>query len=108
MDNHVSYYKSFNNKPANFKKINNYVLPESEDERYSSSDRSSSSSEDDFPTPKTPKKRKKYRQKDDSRNDNYEDLFKEMKHMQRQIYQLEIENKNLKSKSLNNNLKWKN
>lgn len=98
LDNHVSYYKSFNNKPTNFKKINNYVLPESEDERYSSSNRSSSSSDDDFPTPKTPKKRKKYRQKDDSRNDNYEDLFKEMKNMQRQIYQLEIENKNLKSK----------
>lgn len=99
-DDHVSYYKSFNQKPTTFKKVNNYVLPESEEERYSSSERSGSSSEDSFPEPKTPKKRKKYGYHED-KNENYDDLFKEMKSMQRQIYEMQIENKKLKSKNLN-------
>ena len=95
IENPIPYYKSFNKKPIDFKKINNY---ESEEDRFSSSGKSESS-EDSFPSPKTPKKRKKY-YKDDTRNNNYDDLFSEMKDLQRQIYEMQIENKKLKSKNL--------
>ena len=94
-ENPLQYYKSFNNKPLDFKKINEY---ESDDEDKFSSSAKSESSEDSFPSPKTPKKRKKY-YKEESRT-NYDDLFTEMKDLQRQIYEIQIENKKLKSKNL--------
>ena len=34
------------------------------------------------------------------KNDNYDDLFKDMKSLQRQIYEMQIENKKLISKNL--------
>jgi hypothetical protein len=94
-DNPITYYKSFNKKPIDFKKINN--LSESEDNILSSSD-DSSESEDSFPSPETPKKRKKYQYND--RNENFKDLFDEMKSLQRQIYELQLDNKKLKSKNV--------
>jgi hypothetical protein len=94
-DNPLQYYKSFNKKPIDFKSINNYISDE--EDKFSSSAKSESS-EDSFPSPKTPKKRKKY-YKEETRN-NYDDLFSEMKNLQRQIYEMQIENKKLKSKNL--------
>ena len=94
-DNPLQYYKSFNKKPIDFKTINNYKSDE--EDKFSSSAKSESS-EDSFPSPKTPKKRKKY-YKEETKN-NYSDLFSEMKDLQRQIYEMQIENKKLKSKNL--------
>ena len=92
------YYKSFNSKPETFKKINNYKSDsESEKDDLESSSYCSSSSEDNFPTPKTPKKRKKYNKGINDKED-YDDLCKEVKHLQRKIYEMELENKKLKSK----------
>jgi len=94
----ISYYKSFNSNPSSFKEINDYISPkhsESEDSFASSSE--SSESEDSFPEPRTPKKRQKYNPKI---NENYNDLYKEVKHLQKKIYEIEIENKKLKSKNM--------
>ena len=52
-----------------------------------------SSSEDEFPSPRTPKKRKKY-----SENENtYEDLINKVKNLQKKVCEIEIENKKIKS-----------
>ena len=93
-NNPVLYYKTFNNKPIDFKKINKHDSSSEED--YSSSSVASSSS-GSFPSPRTPKKRKKYFQKEE---DSYNNLFNEMKVLQRQLYEMQIENKKLKSKNL--------
>ena len=91
------YYKSFNSKPETFKKINNYKSDSESEKDLESSSCETSSSEDDFPTPKTPKKRKKYN-KGINETEDYDDLCKEVKHLQRKIYEMELENKKLKSK----------
>ena len=53
-----SYYKSFNSKPVDFKKINRFDNSDEEDDEdnYSSSSHHSSSS-DGFPSPSTPGRR---------------------------------------------------
>lgn len=89
------YYKSFKTKPDNFKKINNILSSDESESIPSSSDNESSSSDDSFPEPKTPKKRKKYYNK---KNETYDDLVDTVKSLQRKIYEIEIENKKLKSK----------
>ena len=97
-ENPLKYYKNFNKKPVDFKKINNYS--DSEDDRsnkYSSSSRSSNSSDESFPSPKTPKKRKNYFEED--KND-YSELLSEMKKLQKKLYEIEIENKKLKNKKM--------
>ena len=92
-DDPLLYYKSFKVKPTEFKKMNNYVSESESDDNFSSSSESSSS-EDSFPEPRTPKKRKKYYS---GKNEEYNDLYKEVKSLQRKIYKMEIENKKLKS-----------
>lgn len=89
------YYKTFNNKPVDFKKINRNE--ESSDEDIYSSSSAGSESSYSFPSPRTPKKRKKYFEKEE---DSYNNLFEEMKEMKKQLYILQIENKKLKSKNL--------
>ena len=91
----LSYLKSFNKNPIDFQKINKYIP--SDDESYSSSSRGSDSS-DSFPSPKTPKKRKKYYKED--KFENYEDLYNEMRGLQRQLCEMQIENKKLKFKNI--------
>ena len=89
------YYKTFNNKPIDFKKINR--SQELSDEDIYSSSSAGSESSCSFPSPRTPKKRKKYFEKEE---DSYNNLFEEMKEMKKQLYVLQIENKKLKSKNL--------
>ena len=90
------YYKTFNNKPIEFKKINKHSNDSSDEDIYSSSSAGSESS-CSFPSPRTPKRRKKYFEKEE---DSYNNLFDEMKEMKKQLYELQIENKKLKSKNL--------
>jgi hypothetical protein len=89
------YYKSFKTKPNDFKKINDISSEEESEDSLSSSSDESTSSEDSFPEPKTPKKRKKYYNKKD---DSYDDLVDTVKSLQRKVYEIEIENRKLKSK----------
>jgi hypothetical protein len=94
-DDPMLYYKSFNSQPKNFKKVNNYQSSEGSLSVESSS--CSSSSDDSFPSPKTPKKRRNYNK--GINNDNYDDILGEMKSLSRRVIELEIENKKLKSKN---------
>jgi hypothetical protein len=94
-DDPLLYYKSFNSQPKNFKKVNNYQSSEGSLSVESSS--CSSSSDDSFPSPKTPKKRRNYNK--GINNDNYDDILGEMKSLSRRVIELEIENKKLKSKN---------
>ena len=94
-DDPLLYYKSFNSQPKNFKKVNNYQSSEGSLSVDSSS--CSSSSDDSFPSPKTPKKRRNYNK--GINNDNYDDILGEMKSLSRRVIELEIENKKLKSKN---------
>jgi hypothetical protein len=93
-DDPMLYYKSFKVKPNEFKKVNYISDNSSEDNISSSSSSPSSSSDDSFPEPRTPKKRKKY---NINKNEEYEDLYSEVKSLQRKIQKMEIENKKLKS-----------
>ena len=94
-DDPLLYYKSFNSQPKNFKKVNNYQSSEGSLSVDSSS--CSSSSDDSFPSPKTPKQRRNYNK--GINNDNYDDILGEMKSLSRRVIELEIENKKLKSKN---------
>ena len=91
--NPVDYYKTFNSKPVEFKKKMKYVYSDSESDGddYSSSSYDSSSS-DGFPSPETPRKRKK----EGKNSENYEDLFGQIQDLQRRICEMEIEKKKKK------------
>lgn len=81
-NDHIDYYKSFNQKPASFREKNK--LPIEKDEEYSSSNNSRDSSPDNYPNPNTPiKKNSKYRDKD------YNNLFSKMENLQIRIDELE-------------------
>ena len=73
------YYKSFNNKPVDFKKINRIESDEESDE-YSSSSHGSSSS-DGFPSPGTPRRRRNYNI--DDLLDTIEDLTERVKYLEK-------------------------
>ena len=89
-DNPYSYYKSFNKKPVDFRKIHKYDSgSESDDIEESSSDYSESSS-DGFPSPGSPRKRDDYRKHDYK---NYDDLYSKVQDIQRRLSDMEIQNK---------------
>lgn len=93
------YYKSFNTQPKNFKKINNFDS-ENEDDKsisVSSSSYTSSDTDDSFPSPRTPRKRRNYNK--GVATENYDDIVGEVKSLSRRIIELELENKKLKSKN---------
>jgi hypothetical protein len=93
------YYKSFNTQPKNFKKMNNFDSEKEDDESISvsSSSYTSSDTDDSFPSPRTPKKRRNYNKGVVS--ENYDDIVGEVKSLSRRIIELELENKKLKSKN---------
>jgi hypothetical protein len=93
------YYKSFNTQPKNFKKMNNFdsEKEDSESISVSSSSYTSSDTDDSFPSPRTPKKRRNYNKGVSS--ENYDDIVGEVKSLSRRIIELELENKKLKSKN---------
>ena len=78
----LSYYKSFNKNSTNFKKINNISLSD-EESIYSSS-------EDDFPTPNSPHIRNKKRH---IIEEDYHQLFNQVKNLSRRLNEIEIKNK---------------
>lgn len=80
------YYKSFNKKPVDFRRLNN--ISESESESESESDVESSSTEysesssDGFPSPSTPKRKYQYRE-------DYNDLCYKLEDLQKRVYMIE-------------------
>ena len=78
--NVIDYYKSFSKKPSTFKE-----MYESNDEKYSSSSDNGDSSSEDFPSPKSPRK-KPYKRDDD----DYGTMFNKMNDMQRRLYHVEL------------------
>lgn len=83
------YYKSFNKKPVDFRRMNNISESESESESdvESSSSEYSESSSDGFPSPSTPRRRDSYR-KEDSRS--YNELVNKVHDLQRRVSMMEI------------------
>ena len=80
-NNPMEYYRSFNKKPIDFKEL----YASSDDEKLSSSSDEGESS-DDFPSPRTPKKR----------TTNQEELFNKVKKLERQLAVMEEENRKLR------------
>ena len=93
-ENPYSYYKSFNKKPVDFRKINGISDSESDsssEEECSSSERSSSSSSSDsFPSPRTPRRREEYNR---NSTQNYDQLFSHVRDLQKRMHDIEINNK---------------
>jgi hypothetical protein len=89
----IDYYKTFGKKPSEF----NEMHASSPATKYSSSasDSYDSSSSDDFPAPESPKKRGKYRVRDEQDVDG---LFDRVRDMQRRLYEIEIKTKHLSRK----------
>ena len=75
-----TYYKSFNTKPVDFKKIHRYDTENESDEEYSSSSHNSSST-DNFPSPSTPGN--KHRQE-------LNEIYECISEMQKRIKNLEM------------------
>lgn len=83
------YYRSFNKKPVDFRKMNNISEDESETESdvESSSTEYSDSSSDGFPSPSTPRRRDSYR-KENSKS--YNELVNKVQDLQRRVSMMEI------------------
>ena len=84
--NPIKYYKEFSKKPCVFREL--YA---SSEEELSSSSESESESSDDFPSPDTPRKGNRNKQK------HQNELFNKIKELQKRVYELEIQNKKLKA-----------
>lgn len=74
------YYKSFNNKPVDFKRINRIEDEDDESDEYSSSSYDTSSS-DGFPSPATPKRKRNYNI--DNLLDTIENLTERINYLER-------------------------
>jgi TolA-binding protein len=90
MEKPLDYYKSFNKKPVDFRKL---YAERSKSSSSSSSEELSTSSEeeessDDFPSPSTPKRKTKSGQ---------EELFDRIKELESKIERLRHENKKLRN-----------
>lgn len=86
-ENPYSYYKSFNKKPADFRKEHDISDSDDSEELESSTEEDSSSSSDGFPSPGTPRKRDDYA-KHNSRELDYlyhtvRDLQERMRHIEK-------------------------
>lgn len=86
----IQYYKSFNKKPKDFKKL---YESSSEDEIYSSS--SAAESSDNFPSPEVPKKRK--HKKHTPKKQDYNDLLDKFNETSRRLHEMEIQNRKLRA-----------
>ncbi len=82
------YYRSFNKKPVDFRRINNISEDETEsDDVESSSTEYSDSSSDGFPSPSTPRRRDSYK-KENSKS--YNELVNKVHDLQRRVSMMEI------------------
>ena len=83
--NPYAYYQSFNKKPVDFRRENDISDSESDsDVEDSTSYESSSSSEDDFPSPRTPRRRSDYNMKH-----NYGELVSTVQSLQKRLDEIE-------------------
>lgn len=85
LDNPYDYYKSFNRKPADFRKENE--LYDSDDLESSTSEDTTSSS-DDFPSPGTPRRCSRYKKTVD---DGYGKLCHKVKDLQKRMAEMELQ-----------------
>ena len=90
----LSSLKSLNKNPREFIKNRNYSDSESS---YSSSE-SESESSDDFPSPNTPVRNRKSKS-DKYQDNNHQELFDKVKELQRRLYEMELQNRKLKSQA---------
>jgi len=95
-ENPYEYYRSFNKKPKEFRKLNDISDSESDDyddsedlESSSDSDESESSS-DGFPSPRTPRKRDSYRYDRDKEKHSYDELYNKVQDLQRRMSEMEV------------------
>ena len=94
-ENPYEYYRSFNKKPVDFRKINNISDSESDDSEdleSSSSSEYSESSSDGFPSPRTPRKRDSYKYDREREKYSYSELYNKVQDLQRRMSEMEINN----------------
>ena len=94
-ENPYEYYRTFNKKPVDFRKINNISDSESDDSEdleSSSSSEYSESSSDGFPSPRTPKKRDSYKYDREREKYSYSELYTKVQDLQRRMSEMEINN----------------
>jgi hypothetical protein len=89
-DNPYEYYKSFNKKPIDFRKMHNISDSEDESESVEESSEYSESSSDGFPSPSTPRRRDDYRKTD---HKTYNELYNKVQDLQRRMTEMEIDNR---------------
>ena len=90
-DNPYEYYKSFNKKPVDFRKMHNISDSESDSETVEeSTEYSDTSSSDGYPSPNTPRKRDDYGKIDGKK---YSELCNNIKNLQIRMSEMEIANK---------------
>jgi hypothetical protein len=81
----ITYYESFSKKPTEFRKL--HASSGSDSRSYSSSE-SRSESSDDFPSPRTPIKK---------RDNKSNDLIEKVNYLQKKLDEMNIKNRKLKS-----------
>lgn len=93
-ENPYEYYRSFNKKPVDFRRINNISDSESDSEDSedleSSSSEYSESSSDGFPSPRTPRKRDSYRYDREREKYSYSELYGKVQDLQRRMSEMEM------------------
>jgi len=92
-ENPYEYYRSFNKKPVDFRKINNISESESDDtseDLESSSSDDSESSSDGFPSPRTPRKRDSYKYDREKEKYSYSELYGKVQDLQRRMSEMEM------------------
>lgn len=92
-DNPYEYYKSFNKKPIDFRKIHNISDSEDESDSVEESSEYSESSSDGFPSPSTPRRRDDYKKTD---HRTYNELYNKVQDLQRRMTEMEINNRRRK------------
>ena len=88
MDTPLDYYKSFNKKPVDFRKLYAERSKSSSSSEELSTSSEEEESSDDFPSPSTPKRKTKSGQ---------EELFDQIKALESKIERLKHENKKLRN-----------
>jgi len=89
-ENPYEYYKSFNKKPIDFRKMHNISDSEDESESVEESSEYSDSSSDGFPSPSTPRRRDDYKKTD---HKTYNELYNKVQDLQRRMTEMEIDNR---------------
>ena len=89
-DNPYEYYKSFNKKPIDFRRMHDISDSEDGSDSVEESSDYSESSSDGFPSPNTPRRRDDYRKTD---HKTYNELYNKVQDLQRRVSEMEISSK---------------